>query len=221
MAQEQSSHVYLSVLLHNMTESKGMIIRDAIVVQVLDAAFDVLVPEYGLEKRVYVDQLPLERHAWNESSETLRLYWGTDAFKTPSEEEEPENNTKANQNKRLSALPASLGAAHIDSMDHPDDATNAYDDERGLFDDESDYEDEDRRSNEGQGEDEDEDVEGVNDEAQRLTRIRIFGHVQVLITADTTISPPVIKVIAMNPYASTDADTNAAPVGAFAPGVEA
>jgi len=215
LAQEQSSHVYLSVLLHNMTESKGMVIRDAIVVQVLDAAFDVLVPEYGLEKRVYVDQLPLERHTWKESSETLRLYWGTAAFKAPSEEEEPESN-KANQNKRLSALPA-----RVDSMDHPDDATNAYDDERGLFDDDSDYEDEGEHSSRGLGEDSDEDeAEGEDDESRRLTRISIFGHIKVLITADTTVSPPVIKVIAVNPYATTEEDT-IAPVGAFAAGIEA
>ncbi|KAG0056775.1 hypothetical protein BGZ83_003393, partial [Gryganskiella cystojenkinii] len=216
LAQEQSSHVYLSVLLHNMTESKGMVVRDAIVVQVLDAAFDVLVPEYGLEKRVYVDQLPLERHAWNEKSETLRLYWGTAAFKAPEEEEEPENKAGGTNSRRTSMMPA----AHIvDSMDHPDDATNAYDDERGLFDDESDYEDEDSHSGSGDhgNDDDEEDADVLDDEVRRLTRIRIFGHVQVLITADTTVSPPVIKVIAMNPYASADTPNT----GAFAPGIEA
>ncbi|KAF9579141.1 hypothetical protein BGW38_004730, partial [Lunasporangiospora selenospora] len=55
-AQEQSSHVYLSVLIRNLTQSKGPVIKDAVVVQVQDASFDVLVPEYGLEKRIYVVQ---------------------------------------------------------------------------------------------------------------------------------------------------------------------
>lgn len=194
LAQEQSSHVYLSILLKNMTESKGMVIRDAIVVQVLDSAFDVLVPEFGLEKRVHVDQLPLERHAWVESSEILKLYWNSQAFKQPDEE----SNKNLEDGKEARHAFDTKGA-----MDHPDDATNAYDDERGLFDDESDYEDEERSSSSHS----DAILEDENDEqATNLTKIKIFGHVQVLITADTTISPPVIKVVAMNPYAATNSE---------------
>ena len=30
------------------------------VINVLDAAFDVLVPEFGIEKRVHVDQMPID-----------------------------------------------------------------------------------------------------------------------------------------------------------------
>ncbi|KAG0262037.1 hypothetical protein BG011_000390 [Mortierella polycephala] len=205
LAQEQSSHIYLSVLLKNMTESKGKVVKDAIVVQVLDAAFDVLIPEYGIEKRVYVDQLPLESHAHNESTSTLKLYWTTAPFKIVVEEEE----TQDGKNHRLSVLP-SVPESGIQAMDHPDDATNAYDDERGLFDDESDddYEDDgvvvhvNGVDTSAQAENEDDEDES-NDEANRLTRIRIFGHVQVLITADTAVSPPVIRVVAMNPYASS------------------
>ncbi|KAF9181226.1 hypothetical protein BGZ51_004975 [Haplosporangium sp. Z 767] len=204
LAQEQSSLIYLSVLLKNMTESKGKVVKDAIVVQVLDAAFDVLIPEYGLEKRVYVDQLPLESHAHNESTGTLKLFWTTAPFKTVTEEE-----AHNGKNHRLSVLP-SVPEGDIQDMDHPDDVTNAYDDERGLFDDESDYDYEgdgvvvhaNGVDTSAQAENEDDEDES-NDEANRLTRIRIFGHVQVLITADTAVSPPVIKVVAMNPYASS------------------
>jgi protein SSD1 len=35
-------------------------VRQAKVVGVLDAAFDVLVPEFGIEKRVHVDQMPID-----------------------------------------------------------------------------------------------------------------------------------------------------------------
>ncbi|KAF9957896.1 hypothetical protein BGZ70_009370 [Mortierella alpina] len=211
LAQEQSSHVYLSVLLRNMTESKGRVVKDAIVVQVLDAAFDVLVPEYGLEKRVYVDQLPLERHSWNESTETLKLYWTTDTFKVATEDDGHQDAALDTKNRRLSALPG----AHLElgAMDHPDDATNAYDDERGLFEDESDDDSGDGLDAHSTVTSVPEDEEEGDDEARRLSRIRIFGHVQVLITADTTISPPVIKMIAMNPFAAKDElDTSSAAV---------
>lgn len=183
-----------------MTESKGKVVKDAVVVQVLDAAFDVLVPEYGLEKRVYVDQLPLERHSWNESTETLKLYWTTDAFKTATEDDGSQDVNFDNKNRRLSALPGTdIG---LRAMDHPDDATNAYDDERGLFEDESDDDSRDGLDAHSTVTPVPEDEDEGEDEARRLNRIRIFGHVQVLITADTTISPPVIKVVAMNPFAA-------------------
>ncbi|KAF9138554.1 hypothetical protein BGX30_009036 [Mortierella sp. GBA39] len=209
LAQEQSSHVYLSVLLRNMTEASGPVIRDAVVVQVLDASFDVLVPEYGLEKRIYVDQLPLERHAWNSNTETLKLFWTTEAFKKPSEDAEESKADGKDKSRRLSSLPA----ANPDNLDHPDDATTAYDDERGLFEDESDYDDDEDlvivKSHQVE-EDEDE-AEGGDDEARRLTRIRMYGHLQVVVTADTTVSPPVIKVQAINPFAVEEPATAVVP----------
>ncbi|KAG0260265.1 hypothetical protein BG011_002046, partial [Mortierella polycephala] len=39
-----------------------------------------------------------------------------------------------------------------------------------------------------------------DEQAENLSRIKTFGHVQVLITADMAVSPPVIKVVAMNPF---------------------
>ncbi|KAF9993823.1 hypothetical protein BGZ65_010601, partial [Modicella reniformis] len=80
-------------------------------------------------------------------------------------------------------------------------------DERGLFDDESDYDDDDDDDDEDgfrYNEDEDEDEEENDDETRRLTRIRVFGHLKVMLTANMTVSPPDIKVVAVNPFA-TDA----------------
>lgn len=60
LAQEQSTHLYLCVLISDLTQRYGPVIRPAKVVGVLDAAFDVLVPEFGIEKRVHVDQMPID-----------------------------------------------------------------------------------------------------------------------------------------------------------------
>lgn len=60
LAQEQSAHLFLCVLVSDLTNRYGPVIRQAKVVGVLDAAFDVLVPEFGIEKRVHVDQMPIE-----------------------------------------------------------------------------------------------------------------------------------------------------------------
>lgn len=60
LAQEQSAHLYLCVLISDLTQRYGPVVRQARVVGVLDAAFDVLVPEFGIEKRVHVDQMPID-----------------------------------------------------------------------------------------------------------------------------------------------------------------
>ncbi|CAG8469835.1 4725_t:CDS:10, partial [Acaulospora colombiana] len=74
-AQEQSNHLFLCVLLNNLTVQQGPVIREAIVVGVKDHAFDVLVPVFGIEKRVHLDQLPLEKFVFNEETGQLILYW--------------------------------------------------------------------------------------------------------------------------------------------------
>jgi len=60
LAQEQSAHLYLCMLISDLTHRYGPVVRQAKVVGVLDAAFDVLVPEFGIEKRVHVDQMPID-----------------------------------------------------------------------------------------------------------------------------------------------------------------
>ncbi|RUS22900.1 hypothetical protein BC937DRAFT_95258 [Endogone sp. FLAS-F59071] len=74
-AQEQSSHLFLAQYLSSTALKSGPIVCDAIVVAVLDAAFDVLVLEYGIEKRIHLDGLPLETSKFNEQKETLCLFW--------------------------------------------------------------------------------------------------------------------------------------------------
>jgi len=60
LAQEQSIHLFLCVLISDLTHRYGPVIRQAKVINVLDAAFDVYVPEFGIEKRVHVDQMPID-----------------------------------------------------------------------------------------------------------------------------------------------------------------
>ena len=60
LAQEQSAHLFLCVLISDLAQRYGPVVRQAKVVGVLDAAFDVLVPEFGIEKRVHVDQMPID-----------------------------------------------------------------------------------------------------------------------------------------------------------------
>lgn len=50
----------MCTLISDLTQRYGPVVRQARVVGVLDAAFDVLVPDFGIEKRVHVDQMPID-----------------------------------------------------------------------------------------------------------------------------------------------------------------
>ncbi|KAJ7283592.1 SSD1 protein [Mycena rebaudengoi] len=203
LAQEQSAHLFLCVLIADLTQRYGPVVRQAKVVGVLDAAFDVLVPEFGIEKRVHVDQMPIDNHVYDEHSHTLQIYWSTrDVISWLAENSDDEHLKKVKQNAEQHALKMEV-------------ASRSVHDESALFD-----EDE---------VDDDEIVLGRSEKeepetsAQRLTSmakvkpefeglrttgaghkiqdIRELMNVPVIVTADLTKSPPVIKVYSMNPYA--------------------
>ncbi|EPT03775.1 hypothetical protein FOMPIDRAFT_49092 [Fomitopsis schrenkii] len=204
LAQEQSTHLYLCMLIHDLTQRYGPVIREAKVVGVLDAAFDVLVPEFGIEKRVHVDQMPIDNHVYDEHTHTLQIYWSDrDVITWLAENSDDEHLKKVKQNAEQHAVKMEV-------------ASRSVHDEKALFD-------------EDDGEDEivlGRDVRGKDDEAnskqRQLSKSRVAprfdglrstpsGHkiqeikelqtVPVIVTADLTKSPPVIKVYSVNPYA--------------------
>lgn len=75
-AQEQSIHFQLCRAVDQVRlENGGELIREAIVLNVYESAFDVLIPEYGFEKRVHCDQLPLKKAEFDKGKRILELYW--------------------------------------------------------------------------------------------------------------------------------------------------
>ncbi|KAJ3311013.1 DIS3-like exonuclease 2 [Boothiomyces sp. JEL0838] len=75
-AQDASQHLYLCVLLSKL---KGPIIEEAIICQISSRSFDVVVPRYGIEQRVYVeDSMDLGQVIGCESQpeqRKLSIYW--------------------------------------------------------------------------------------------------------------------------------------------------
>lgn len=75
-AQEQSVHIESCRLMDRKSqEIGGDLITEGIVLCVYESAFDVLIPEYGFEKRVHCDQLPLKKAEFDKNSRLLELYW--------------------------------------------------------------------------------------------------------------------------------------------------
>jgi protein SSD1 len=75
-AQEQSVHIESCRIMDKKREDAGgELISEGIVLCVYDSAFDVLIPEYGFEKRVHCDQLPLKKAEFRKNERILELYW--------------------------------------------------------------------------------------------------------------------------------------------------
>jgi protein SSD1 len=204
LAQEQSAHLFLCVLIADLTQRYGPVIRPAKVVGVLDAAFDVLVPEFGIEKRVHIDQMPIENHVYDERGPALQIYWSNkDAISWLAANSDDEHLKKMKKAAEL----------HAQKMEV---TTRQAQDESALFDED----DEDDRIVLERTEPE----QAPETSAQRLQSMQKTrptfeglkdtpaGHkiqeikeqmtVPVIITADLTKSPPVIKVYSVNPYAT-------------------
>ncbi|KAJ6536627.1 RNB-domain-containing protein [Mycena sp. CBHHK59/15] len=202
LAQEQSAHLFLCVLIADLTQRYGPVVRQAKVVGVLDAAFDVLVPEFGIEKRVHVDQMPIDNHVYDEHSHTLQIYW--------SNRIDDEHLKKVKQNAEQHALKMEV-------------ASRSVHDESALFDEDEVDDDEIVLGRNDSGKEETEtstqrllsmakikpEFEGLRSTASghKIQDIRELMNVPksspslVIVTADLTKSPPVIKVYSMNPYA--------------------
>ena len=75
-AQEQSVHIEACRKMDKKAqEVGGDLISDGIVLCVYESAFDVLIPEYGFEKRVHCDQLPLKKAEFDKNKRLLELFW--------------------------------------------------------------------------------------------------------------------------------------------------
>ncbi|KAK9770159.1 putative Ribonuclease II/R domain-containing protein [Seiridium cardinale] len=100
-AQEQSIHIEsCRIMDRKRQEVNGDLISEGIVLCVYESAFDVLIPEWGFEKRVHCDQLPLKKAEFRKEKRVLELYWekGVPSSAYVPEDERP----KAHQSQRVS-----------------------------------------------------------------------------------------------------------------------
>ena len=75
-AQEQSVHIESCRIMDKKRADLGSdLISEGIVLCVYESAFDVLIPEYGFEKRVHCDQLPVKKAEFRKNERVLELYW--------------------------------------------------------------------------------------------------------------------------------------------------
>lgn len=143
-AQEQSVHIEACRAMDKTRqEANGDLISEGIVICVYESAFDVLIPEWGFEKRVHCDQLPLKKAEFRKEKRVLELYWekGVPSSAYVPEDERP----KAAMSQRMSS--AWAAARQADEAEkarkereeaarkHTETGTMSTDDVDALFDD--------------------------------------------------------------------------------------
>ncbi|ORY71213.1 uncharacterized protein BCR38DRAFT_453817 [Pseudomassariella vexata] len=146
-AQEQSIHIEsCRIMDKKRQEVNGDLISEGIVICVYESAFDVLIPEWGFEKRVHCDQLPLKKAEFRKEKRVLELYWekGVPSSAYVPEDERP----KAAQSQRMSN--AMAAARHAEEAERAkkereeaarkqtETGTISTDDVDALFDDDDD-----------------------------------------------------------------------------------
>jgi len=205
LAQEQSAHLFLCVLISDLTNRYGPVIRQAMVVGVLDAAFDVLVSEFGIEKRVHVDQMPIDNHVYDEHTHTLQIYWSNrDVISWLAENSDDEHLKKVKQNAEQHALKMEVASRSVHDEKALFDEDDVDDDEivlgRDEFPSQKDESSKQRLLSMAKVKPEFEGVR-VTPSGHKIQDIKELMTVPVIVTADLTKSPPVIKVYSVNPYA--------------------
>ncbi|BEJ00527.1 hypothetical protein CcaverHIS631_0503840 [Cutaneotrichosporon cavernicola] len=185
LAEDQSAHLHLCILVGNLSAKYGPVIRHARVTGVYDQAFDVVIPEFSLEKRVHLDKLPLENSVFDEHTNVLSLYWKSQdvlSFLTPSADDEHLLKIKQHTDSRASGA-----------------STTRTTDTTALFDDGN-------LSSQVQKSNSRAPLKfeclRKTDAGHRIQDIKEFSSIPVIVTADMSKSPPVLVVYACNPYAA-------------------
>ncbi|KAK3945800.1 RNB domain-containing protein [Diplogelasinospora grovesii] len=146
-AQEQSIHIEsCRIMDKKRQEVNGDLISEGIVICVYESAFDVLIPEWGFEKRVHCDQLPLKKAEFRKEKRVLELYWekGVPSSAYVPEDERPKAAASVRMSNAMAAARQAEEAERIKkereeaARKQTDTGTISTDDVDALFDDDED-----------------------------------------------------------------------------------
>lgn len=135
-AQEQSVHIESCRIMDKKREELGGdFISEGIVICVYESAFDVLIPEYGFEKRVHCDQLPLKKAEFRKNERVLELYWEKGVPSSAYVPEDERGQARAGSRRQKETAPSQAEKPKIESR-QTETSTMSTDDVDNLFDDE-------------------------------------------------------------------------------------
>lgn len=193
-AQDASIKLYLAEYIHRQTELHGPIYCEATVIRVLEECYEVFVPEYGLEQRLYLDRMALKKSTHDPANDSIILEW-----------QEAANEMKTVIDERIKSLQFNDDDMDMDIV--MDELSGQFQNlnkgseklpEKDLS----------KRALSSQQMDQDDNFskkqsEGEAKQGETIKQvIKIFGKVQVRIDANMERTPPIINLHAVKPPCS-------------------
>ncbi|KAI9477832.1 MAG: hypothetical protein EXX96DRAFT_568371 [Benjaminiella poitrasii] len=178
-AQDSSSLLYLSNYLSMVEKRDGPIYKKAEVIVIAKETYEIYLPEYGLEKRIYLKELPVDKFHFDKNTLALDIHWKRDVPVTMHNEEKiymqererKDDYSDEEEESEEDQVRDSLQALNLKEPD-PNKHVNADD----LI------------------------PPVVLDEATCLQRIQMFSSIDVRIQINNERSPPIINIYPVNPF---------------------
>ncbi|KAI8096174.1 uncharacterized protein BX664DRAFT_290910 [Halteromyces radiatus] len=189
-AGEQAQHLLLSKYLTSTRQTS--MTHEAIVVGVQEQAFDVIVPSLGLERRIHVMNLPLRTSHYSPLEGVLNLFWLPGVPTSDAMVEQPDDDRGEDEDD-YSVIEDEQDTTGNDQMVHRLSVSESSTKRRP-------------RSMSLRA------VDGESLTSQQQCTIpqecclvvRPFDFIRVVITADSIRNPPLIRVLAANPFVHHD-----------------
>ncbi|KAI8376769.1 hypothetical protein EDC96DRAFT_436068 [Choanephora cucurbitarum] len=173
-SQDMNLQLYLAHYLHMVeNQTQKPVVCTAIVTQVLKDCFEVLVSEYGIEKRVHMDALPIQKYVYDPRKHALSVYWkeGVEATREYDMSRKLDEDYREPSGTQL--------YLEEDSSDNNDEAVatkSVYTIPDELLSDE------------------------LIDKATKSQRFETFSKLQVRIQVNVERSPPIVNIYPINPF---------------------
>lgn len=170
-SQEQNIQLYLSHYLHMVeTKTEKPVLATAIITHVLKDCFEILVPDYGLEKRVHMDALPIERFVYDPHKIALSVYW----------KEGVESNRAFDQGRKLDEDYIEPSGIQLYVEGDPNDEDQAS---KAIY----------KIPDELLS-------ENLIDREKKMQRFEAFTKIDVRIQVNVERSPPIVNIYPVNPF---------------------
>jgi protein SSD1 len=184
---------------------------DAIVIAVLDNAYDIFVPEYGIEKRLHLDRMALKKSTHNAANHTLILKWREDVTEmTEPEAETIYRSLEIEDDEDLDGLTEAIDEQlSLNGNDEQESSERSSQSVTESTVDDSQREDSSAQDNaleppssetdNGDGSALSEQQSAAQDSANDTQIIKVFGRVKIRLDVDMERTPPIINVHSVNP----------------------
>jgi protein SSD1 len=188
-AQDASIQLYLAEYIHRQTQLHGPMYCEATVVAVLDSAYEIFIPEYGIEKRLHLDRMALTKSTYDLPNHTLILTWQADATEmNNTEAEKPvlnfDDDDTCDEEDLVKALESKLLMREVETTD----SDNALSQDRSVD------------SSVSNNKKPSHSTAASSPLSDGIQIIKVFEKVKVRLEVDINKTPPMVNVHSVNPH---------------------